>query len=219
VVAVDRAKRAGFRAPAAGIRIEPDQVGVVTEATSRAGLGGLASFMRLRSLILVSLLLSACGGGGSATAPPAVATAPLAVYVTDAVGNLASVVVTVAELSLYDVSGHEVPLRPGPKQIDLVAAHDNPALLAVFGIPVGSYNRVRGAINVVSFTTVDHPERTCTFANNPHRFDYASDHAALVVTEAGLRITVDVPLDPHAECPANGAVGTLALRGVSVSLG
>jgi hypothetical protein len=127
--------------------------------------------------------------------------------------------VTVSRLSLYDGSGREVALTPPATAIDLVAAHDNPAKLGVFGIPVGSYHRVRGAIDVKGFTTTDHPDRTCRIADNPYAFDFASDEVALVMTEAGLRITVDVPLDPKADCPADGAVGTMSLQAVSVSLG
>ena len=146
-------------------------------------------------------------------------TAPLTVFVTDAVGNLASVRVTVSRLSVFDVSGHQVTLSLPASEIDLVAAHDNPAKLGVFGIPVGSYNRVRGAITVVGFTTTEQPDRTCRFEPNPAVFDYATDKAALIVSEQGLKITVDVPLDPHAECPADGSVGTLSLRDVTVTLG
>ena len=45
------------------------------------------------------------------------------------------------------------------------------------------------------------------------------DKAALVVTEQGPKITVDVPLDPNADRPADGSVGTLSLRDVTVTLG
>jgi hypothetical protein len=175
-----------------------------------------------RIVPLFAALAVSCGGGSggrSTTGPGALATGPLTVYVTDAVGNLASVMVTVSRLSLFDGSGREVPLQPPATAIDLVAAHDNPAKLGVFGIPVGSYNRVKGAIDVKGFTTTDHPNRTCRFADNPYAFDVSSDKIALVMTEAGLRITVDVPLDPKADCPADGAVGSMSLQTISVSLG
>lgn len=168
-------------------------------------------------LLGLVLATSACGGKDYATAPTP-ATAPLTVFVTDAVGNLASVRVTISRLSVYDTSGHEAALSPPSSEIDLVAAHDNPAKLGTFGIPVGSYNRVRGAITVVGFTTTEHPERTCRFEPNPVTFDYATDQAALMVTEQGLKITVDVPLDPHADCPADGAIGSLSLQTITVRL-
>ena len=170
-----------------------------------------------RSLVALVVVGSACGGSRYVTAP-AVVTAPLTVFVTDAVGNLAAVRVTVSRLSVYDTSGHEAVLSPPQSEIDLVAAHDNPAKLGVFDMPVGSYNRVRGAITVVGFTTVEHPDRTCRFEPNPVTFDFATDKGALMVNDQGLKITVDVPLDPHAECPADGAVGTLSLQTITVRL-
>ncbi len=110
--------------------------------------------MNIRILLIVavtSILLAACGGGGSEPAIPQATTGIIRIAITDApVSNVSVVNVQFGGVTLKPASGDEIQIDfDSPKDFDLLTLTGGMTaeLLPDTSVPAGRYNWVRLAVN------------------------------------------------------------------------
>jgi hypothetical protein len=103
----------------------------------------------------------------------------------------------------------------------LIAAQDHPALLQTFfNLPVGEYDGIRGALEILNFSVVGRDGPFCTVSHNEASIPpVVVDGPALNVTDRGAALLIDIPV-LSGECdPAAGPIGTLTIDFANVSVG
>lgn len=172
-----------------------------------------ARLLRLLVVVLVSVALNSCGGGGSQTTPPVTqaSTGSVAVLGTDApLPNVLAFRVTVTGLTVSDGT-NTVSLLSAPQEIEFARLNGLRGLVDLTSVPVGSYTSFTATlaspmISVLN-TAVTPPAVQTVNATLTQSTVTMNLPQPLVVTEGGLVVlVVDLRLADSIMVDANGDI-------------
>jgi hypothetical protein len=178
-----------------------------------------ASIATLALIVLTALLIPACSlfdDDDDSSSNPA---ASLAVYGTDAPGDVTSLVVELTGVRIFsdssDLEGVPLPPEGALSEVDLVAAANSgvPGLFGEFTIPAGSYRCAEGTLSLESFTVLDESDQpvVCDSATNmaasfsTSRLCLGGSRAVIVGESGELDVVFDLPVLSGSVDPATGA--------------
>ncbi len=172
-----------------------------------------ARFLRLLVVVLVSIAMNSCGGGGQTPAPPFVqaATGTVAVLGTDApLPNVLAFRVTVTGLTVSDGT-NTVSLLTEPQEIEFARLNGLRGLVDLRSVPVGTYTSFTATlaspmISVLN-TAVTPPAVQTVNATLTQSTVSMTLPQPLVVTDGGLVVlVVDLRLADSIMVDANGDI-------------